>query len=62
MMLKRATGDKPDNIAKAMSGAPIGRFAKMDEIAKAVTWIASDEASYMVGAVVEMAVKPLIRF
>ena len=51
MMLKRATGGQPDNIAKAMSGAPIGRFAKTDEIAKAVTWIASDEASYMVGAV-----------
>jgi NAD(P)-dependent dehydrogenase (short-subunit alcohol dehydrogenase family) len=52
MMLKRATGGQPDNIAKAISGASIGRFAKTDEIAKAVAWIASDEASYMVGAVV----------
>ena len=52
MMLKRATGGKPDNIAKAISGAPICRFAKTDEIANAVAWIASDEASYMVGAVV----------
>jgi NAD(P)-dependent dehydrogenase (short-subunit alcohol dehydrogenase family) len=52
MMLKRATGGKPENIAKAISDAPIGRFAKTDEIANAVTWIASDEASYMVGAVV----------
>ncbi len=52
MMLKRATGGKPENIAKAISGAPIGRFAKTDEIANAVAWLASDEASYMVGAVV----------
>lgn len=52
MMLKRATGGKPENIAKAISGAPIGRFAKTDEIANAVTWLASDEASYMIGAVV----------
>lgn len=51
MMLKRATGGKPENIAKAIAGAPIGRFAKTDEIANAVTWVASDEASYMVGAV-----------
>jgi NAD(P)-dependent dehydrogenase (short-subunit alcohol dehydrogenase family) len=52
MMLKRATGGKPENIAKAVSGAPIGRFAKSDEIANAVTRLASEEASYMIGAVV----------
>ncbi len=34
MMFKRATGDKPENIAKAISSAP------------------TDEASYMIGAVV----------
>jgi NAD(P)-dependent dehydrogenase (short-subunit alcohol dehydrogenase family) len=52
MMLKRATGGKPENIAKAVSGAPIGRFAKPDEIANAVSWLASEDASYMIGSVV----------
>jgi len=52
MMLKRITGGKPENTAKAISSAPIGRFAKTDEIANAVTWLVSDEASYMIGAVV----------
>ena len=52
MMMKRATGGKPENIAKAMSGAPIGRFARTEEIASAVTWLCSDEATYMIGATV----------
>ena len=52
MMMKRATGGKLENIARAMSGAPIGRFAKTEEIASAVTWLCSDEATYMLGSAV----------
>ena len=52
MMMKRATGGKAENIAKAKSLAPIGRFAKPEEIAKAVTWLCSGDASYLIGATI----------
>lgn len=51
-MAERFLGAQPDKEAstagiKAMH--PIGRFGKPDEIASAVTWLCSDDASYVVG-------------
>ena len=34
--------------------SPIGRFAKADEMARAVLFMASDEASYMVGSLMRV--------
>jgi 3-oxoacyl-[acyl-carrier protein] reductase len=31
---------------------PLGRFAQPEEVAKVVSWLASDEASYISGAVI----------
>jgi 3-oxoacyl-[acyl-carrier protein] reductase len=35
-----------------LAGIPLGRYAAADEIARVVRWVASDEASYITGAVI----------
>ena len=46
------TDGLPDNVKTAIKGAtPLGRFATPDEIASAVTFLASDEAAYITGQV-----------
>lgn len=37
---------------KYLSSIPAGRFAEVDEVAKVVRWISSEEASYISGAVI----------
>jgi len=41
-----------DQKAKIMSQVPLGRYASVDEVAAAVTWLASDGAAYVTGAVI----------
>jgi 3-oxoacyl-[acyl-carrier protein] reductase len=42
----------PDTVKSAILGAtPLGRFATTDEVASAVTFLASDEAAYITGQV-----------
>ncbi|HEX6327198.1 MAG TPA: beta-ketoacyl-ACP reductase [Jiangellaceae bacterium] len=41
-----------DRRAEILSGIPLGRYARADEVAAAVRWLASDEAAYVTGAVI----------
>ena len=46
------TDSLPDTVKDAIKGAtPLGRFATPDEIAAAITFLASDEAAYITGQV-----------
>jgi NAD(P)-dependent dehydrogenase (short-subunit alcohol dehydrogenase family) len=48
-VLSAQPGNKEDTIANVKSMHPIGRFGKPEEIASAVTWLCSDDASFVVG-------------
>ncbi|MDA8552385.1 SDR family oxidoreductase, partial [Aquiluna sp.] len=41
-----------DLAAKYRSKIPAGRFASPEEVAKVVAWVASEDASYISGAVI----------
>jgi NAD(P)-dependent dehydrogenase (short-subunit alcohol dehydrogenase family) len=51
-MAARAVLDDPDTRRTVLSRTPIGRLGDPDEIAKAVSFLASDDASYVVGQTV----------
>ncbi|HEX6197022.1 MAG TPA: 3-oxoacyl-ACP reductase FabG [Jiangellaceae bacterium] len=38
--------------AEILAGIPLGRYASVDEVARVVRWVASDEAAYITGAVI----------
>ena len=47
------TAELPNDVAaKYKSQIPAGRFAEASEVAKVVAWLASEEASYITGAVI----------
>ena len=41
-----------DRRAEILGGIPLGRYARADEVAACVRWLASDEAAYVTGAVI----------
>ena len=49
-----ATSAKPDRLANAVKGVPLGRAGTADEVARAVLWLLSEDAAYVTGAIVEV--------
>ena len=50
-----ASGGKPDRAARLGPTSPLGRSGTADEVAEAVNWLLSDAASYVTGAIVDVA-------
>ncbi len=50
-----ASGGQPDRVARLGPDLPMGRAGTADEVAAAIVWLASDEASYVTGSVLDVA-------
>ncbi|WP_415391642.1 SDR family oxidoreductase [Paracoccus sp. SJTW-4] len=50
-----ADGGEPDRVALLGPGLPLGRAGQAEEVAAAVVWLLSDEASYTSGAIIDVA-------
>lgn len=50
-----ASGGEPDRIARVSKAIPMGRGGEPDEVANLILWLASDEASYVSGALIDVA-------
>ncbi len=45
----------PDRLVRLVGGVPMGRTGSADEVATAVLWLASEEASYITGIIVPIS-------
>lgn len=50
-----ATGGQPDRATRVGATTPVGRAGKAEEIAAAIAWLVSDEASYCNGTIIDVA-------
>jgi NAD(P)-dependent dehydrogenase (short-subunit alcohol dehydrogenase family) len=50
-----ASGGEPDRVDRVKTSVPMGRGGTAAEVAQAILWLLSDEASYTTGAIVDVA-------
>ena len=50
-----ASGGDPERAERIGASAPLGRPGDPEEIARSILWLASDEASYVTGAILDVA-------
>jgi NAD(P)-dependent dehydrogenase (short-subunit alcohol dehydrogenase family) len=50
-----ASGGQPDRVAQLGPGLPMKRAGTAEEVARAILWLASDEASYSTGAILDVS-------
>jgi NAD(P)-dependent dehydrogenase (short-subunit alcohol dehydrogenase family) len=50
-----ASGGRPDRVAELAPGYPMGRAGTADEVAAAILWLLSEEASYCTGTFLDVA-------
>ena len=50
-----ALGGEPDRVSRVKAAIPMKRGGRADEVAKAILWLVSDEASYSTGAILDVA-------
>lgn len=52
--IAQLTASRPDAMRQMVAGIPMGRIGKPEELAAAVTFLASEGASYITGAVIQV--------
>ncbi|MNZ89540.1 3-oxoacyl-[acyl-carrier-protein] reductase FabG [compost metagenome] len=50
-----ASGGEPGRIERLKGGVPLGRGGEPEEVARAILWLASDEASYTTGGFIDVS-------
>jgi NAD(P)-dependent dehydrogenase (short-subunit alcohol dehydrogenase family) len=50
-----ASGGRPDRVRQLADTIPMGRGGRAEEVAGAVVWLLSDAASYVTGAIIDVA-------
>ena len=50
-----ASGGEPNRIDRVKANIPMGRGGHVDEVANTIVWLMSDEASYVSGALIDVA-------
>lgn len=50
-----ASGGEPDRVTRVSQSVPMGRGGEADEVAAAILWLASEQASYTTGALLDVS-------